>query len=38
MGVPERSCYRRARAVLDLVDVLMPEVAMTDEGGAEQEL
>lgn len=38
VGVPERSCYRRAQTALGLVDVLTPEVAMAGEGGAEQEL
>lgn len=37
VGVPERNCYRRAQAVLDLIDLLTPEVAMAGEGGAGQE-
>ena len=34
VGMPPRSCYRRAQAALDLVDFLSPEVVMAGEGGA----
>lgn len=34
VGVPVRSCYRRAQAALDLVDFLTPESAMAGRGGA----
>ena len=34
VGMPPRSCYRRAQSALDLVDFLSPEVVMAGEGGA----